>query len=57
MKNFILSALFGFTALLLVDLTSAYTGIFLTVSKLSIALSGLLGVPGVVLMIILNFLL
>lgn len=57
MKNFIMSALFGITALFLVDFTSVYTGVFLTVSKLSLAISGFLGVPGVVLMVILNFIL
>ncbi len=54
MKQFLVSAMLGFLALALVNLCSAYTGVFLPVSRLSIAVSGLLGIPGVTLMVILN---
>lgn len=54
MKNFLLSAVLGFAALALVNLTSAYTGVCLPVTRLSLALSGGLGIPGVTLMVILN---
>lgn len=54
MKNFLFSALLGFIALALVNLCSPYTGVALPVSRLSIAASGLLGIPGVTLMVILN---
>lgn len=54
MKNFLISALLGFIALALVNLCSLYTGVALPVSRLSIAVSGLLGIPGVTLMVILN---
>lgn len=54
MKGFLASALLGFLALALLNLCAPYTGVFLPVSRLSIAASGLLGVPGVTLMVILN---
>lgn len=54
MKGFLVSAVLGFIALALVNLCGPYTGVFLPVSRLSIAASGLLGIPGVTLMIILN---
>ncbi len=54
MKQFLVSAMLGFLALALVNLCSAYTGVFLPVSRLSVAVSGLLGIPGVTLMVILN---
>lgn len=54
MKNFLISAVLGFIALTLVNLCAPYTGVALPVSRLSIAASGLLGVPGVTLMVILN---
>ena len=54
MKNFVLSAIFGLAALSLLNYTSAYTGIMLPVSILSIGISGVLGIPGVVLMLLLQ---
>lgn len=57
MKNFIVSAIFGFIALLVVNLTGDFTGVFLTVSKLSIGVAGILGIPGVMLMILLKLIL
>ncbi len=54
MKNFLFSALLGFLALALVNLCAPYTGVALPVSRLSVAASGLLGIPGVTLMVILN---
>lgn len=54
MKSFLISAVLGFAALALVNLCGPYTGVFLPVSRLSVAASGLLGIPGVTLMIILN---
>ncbi len=54
MKNFLISAFLGFAALALLNLSSPYTGVALPVSRLSIAASGLLGIPGVTLMVILN---
>ena len=38
----------------LLNLTASYTGIALPVSRLSVAASGLLGIPGVTLMVLLN---
>lgn len=54
MKNFLISAVLGFVALALVNLCSPYTGVALPVSRLSVAASGLLGIPGVTLMVLLN---
>lgn len=54
MRGFLTSAVLGFLALALVNLLAPYTGVLLPVSRLSVATSGLLGVPGVTLMVILN---
>mgnify|MGYP003623498408 CR=1 FL=1 len=54
MKNFLASGLFGVTSLLLINVTSALTGIGLTLSKLSLAVSAVLGVPGVLTMLLVN---
>ena len=54
MKNFLISAFLGFGAMALLNLTAQYTGIALPVSRLSVAVSGLLGIPGVTLMVLLN---
>jgi len=54
MKSFIISAVLGFAALALVNLTGAYTGVYITVNRLSLAAAGGLGVPGVTLLVILN---
>lgn len=54
MKNFALSALFGIAALLLINMTGIYTGIYLAVSKLSLTLGAVLGIPGVILMVVLD---
>ncbi len=53
-KGFLTSAFLGFLALALVNVLAAYTGVVLPVSRLSIAVSGLLGIPGVTLMVILG---
>lgn len=54
MKGFLLSALLGFVALALVNVCGQYTGVWIPVSRLSIGVSGVLGIPGVTLMVILN---
>lgn len=54
MKNFLISALLGFAAMALLNLTAPYTGVALPISRLSVAASGLLGIPGVTLMVVLN---
>ena len=54
LKKFLMSALFGLTALLLINVTAAYTGVYLPLSKLSLAVSGVLGIPGVMLMLLLQ---
>ncbi len=57
MKSFFISAVLGLLALALVNLTGSYTGVFIAVNRLSLAASGVLGVPGVTLLVILNTLL
>lgn len=54
MKSFFASALLGLLALALVNLTCGYTGVSLAVNRLTLAASGVLGVPGVTLLVILN---
>lgn len=54
MKSFLISAALGFLALTLVNLTASYTGVAIAVNRLSLLASGVLGVPGVTLMVILN---
>ena len=53
-KKFIAGAATGFAALAAIDLTSSFTGIFLAVSGWSIAISAVLGLPGVVSMLLLK---
>lgn len=57
MKGFLVSALLGFLALALVNLCAPYTGVAIVVSRLSVGVSGLLGVPGVILLLLLDLLL
>lgn len=54
MKSFLFSGALGLLALAAVNLTAQYTGVALAATRLSVAVSGLLGVPGVTLMVILN---
>lgn len=54
MKEFLWSAALGLLALAAVNLTGAYTGVYLAVNRLSLLCSGVLGVPGVTMMVILN---
>ena len=54
MKGFLLSAALGFVALALVNLCGAYTGVLVPVNRLSLGAAGLLGVPDVTLLILLN---
>lgn len=54
MKNLIISAIFGLTALLLINLLGVYIGIELVVSRLSVLTAVVLGIPGVISMLILN---
>ena len=57
MKSFLTSAALGLLALAAVNLTAPYTGVAIAVNRLSLAASGVLGVPGVTLMVILNMIL
>ena len=50
MKQFLISAVLGFLALGLVNFTAQWTGV-------ALAASGLLGIPGVTLLVLLNLLL
>lgn len=55
-KRFVGCAAAGFAALAAVDLTSAFTGVFIAVSGWSLAVAGLLGLPGVVSMLVVKML-
>ena len=57
MKDFLLSAVLGFAALALDNLCGDYTGVLVPLNRLSIGAAGLLGVPGVTLLVLLNALL
>lgn len=54
MKGFLLSAALGVVALALVNLCGAYTGVTLPVNRLTLGAAGGLGIPGVILLILLN---
>lgn len=54
MKGFLLSAVLGLVALALVNLFGAYTGVTLPINRLSLGAAGLLGIPGVTLLILIN---
>ncbi len=54
MKSFLLSAFFGFCALAVLNLLGPYTGVTLPVSRLTLCVSGGLGVPGVTLLVLLD---
>ena len=54
MKRMIGSALLGWLSLFAVNFTAFFTGVSLPFSLLSLLLAGLLGVPGVTLMVILG---
>ena len=54
MKGYLPSGQQGYLALALVNLTAPYTGVALPVCRLSLGASGLLGVPGVALLVVLG---
>ena len=54
MKGFLLSAVLGLVALALVNLCGAYKGVTLPINRLSLGAAGLLGIPGVTLLILIN---
>ena len=53
-KSFLWSAVLGLGALALVNLCGAYTGVVLPLNRLTLLGAGLLGVPGVTLLVICN---
>ena len=54
MKKLAVSAFLGLAALTMVNLTMQYSGVSLPVSPLSIGTSTVLGIPGVILLVILE---
>lgn len=54
MKGFILSAVLGLGALALVNLCGQATGVFLPVNRMTLLGAGLLGIPGVTLLVVLD---
>lgn len=53
-KRALLSFLTGFTALVIVNITSIFTGVYLPFSLLSITVSTIGGIPGVTALLALN---
>ncbi len=54
MKGFLLSAALGLAALALVNFCGPYTGVSVTLSPLALGAAGLLGIPGVILLVLLG---
>lgn len=57
LKRAFLTILGGIVILLLIDVSSVFTGIYLPISPLSLAVSGCMGVPGVATMLIIGWVL
>lgn len=55
-KGFLGSGVLGILALCVLIFTAPYTGVMLPVCRLSVAAAGLLGVPGVTLLVLLQIL-
>ena len=55
-KKFLGSAIFGIAALAVLHLLAPYTGVEIPVCRLSLAVSAVLGVPGVTLILLLEML-
>ena len=53
-KRLFLNGLFGFFALLTINLTSKFTGVYIPINWYSIALTGVFSVPAVIGFLILN---
>ena len=53
-KRALLSILLGIATLLIINLTSGLTGVYIPISLLSVLVSAIGGVPGVTLMLVLN---
>lgn len=56
-RSVLLAALSGLLALTAVNLCSGFTGVWMPVSRLSVACAAILGVPGVIAMLLLQLLL
>lgn len=54
MKSIFLSASMGVLAILLVNLSGAFTGVSLGLNPISIGISSVLGISGVILMLVLS---
>lgn len=54
MKQLLTSAIMGVLALLAVNLTAVFTGVGLGVNALSLGVSSVLGIPGVISMLIIG---
>lgn len=54
MKKLLFSAVCGVLALGTVNLIGEFSGVFLPVSRLSLGISALLGIPGVISMLVLK---
>lgn len=56
MRRYLTSAVMGILAMTAVNLSSAFTGVALPLSGLSLGVSAILGIPGVTAMLVINHL-
>ena len=56
LKGFLGSGILGISVLCVLIFTAPYTGVTLPVCRLSVAAAGLLGIPGVTLLVLLQML-
>ena len=54
MRRFLTSAVMGMLSMIAVNLTTAFTGVMLPISGLSVIVSAVLGIPGVAAMLVIN---
>lgn len=54
MKRFVVSAFMGFAGMAAVNFTSALTGVSVPVSLLSVSVTGTLGIPGLIAVMVLD---
>ena len=54
-KTVIINALAGLAAMAVINLTKNFTGVFVPLNPISVTLSGIMGIPGVIGLIIIRF--
>ena len=54
MRRFLTSAVMGVLSMVVVNLTTVFTGVMIPISGLSLTVSAVLGIPGVAAMLVIN---